>query len=121
LRHPAHRAGEQVTLLADDPPVIRALTCPTMTSLRTRGVSTALLSVSAWVTLCLPTPAAASPAESTTPDLQDVGTIVDELVPDQLAAGDIPGAVVTVVADGQTVFSSGYGVADPATGAPMDP
>ena len=96
-----------------------------MTSRRLRSTGAAalltLLAVQALLTLRPPAPAAANPAEPTTPDLHDVGAVVDELVPDQLAADDIPGAVVTVVADGQTVFSSGYGVADPATGEPMDP
>lgn len=88
---------------------------------RRRSLTAALTAVPALLALCLPTPAVASPGEATTPHLGDVGTVVDELVPDQLAAGDIPGAVVTVVADGETVFSRGYGVADPATGEPMDP
>ncbi|WP_147917555.1 serine hydrolase domain-containing protein [Ruania zhangjianzhongii] len=84
-------------------------------------LTAALLALPALVALCLPTPAAASPPETSTPDLRDVGAVVDQVLPDQLADGDIPGAVVTVVAGGETVFSSGYGVADPATGAPMDP
>ena len=96
-----------------------------MTSRRTRTTRTAallaLLAVPALLALHPPAPATATPAEAGTPDLGEVGAIVDELVPAQLAAGDIPGAVVTVVADGRTVFSSGYGVADPATGAPMEP
>lgn len=93
-----------------------------MTSSRTRACTAALLALPALAGLFLPPPpAAADPSDPPTPDLRDVGAVVDQLVPDQLAAGDIPGAVVTVVADGQTVFSSGYGVADPATGTPMDP
>lgn len=93
-----------------------------MTSSRTRAFTAALLALPALAGLFLPAPpAAADPSDTPTPDVRDVGAIVDQLVPDQLAAGDIPGAVVTVVADGQTVFSSGYGLADPATGAPMDP
>ncbi|WP_328305827.1 serine hydrolase domain-containing protein [Actinomycetospora sp. NBC_00405] len=45
---------------------------------------------------------------------------MDRIVPRQLVEGDIPGALVTVVAGGRTVFSQGYGSAHVETGAPMD-
>lgn len=41
-------------------------------------------------------------------------------LPAELARDAVPGAVVSVVADGRTVRAEGYGVADTATGAPMD-
>lgn len=70
--------------------------------------------------LCAPGVAAADPGERG-PELQGVGPTLDELVPRQLAEGQIPGAVVTVVADGETVLSRGYGEADPVEHTPMDP
>ncbi|TGD38799.1 serine hydrolase domain-containing protein [Brevibacterium aurantiacum] len=67
-----------------------------------------------------PTVALAEEQPQTPADLSDVETLIDEMVPRQLEDGDIPGAVVTVVADGKTVYSQGYGDADPKTGEPMD-
>lgn len=56
---------------------------------------------------------------SSEPDLSGVESVVEEVLPAQLAEDKIPGAVVTVVADGSTVFSEAYGVADTATGTAM--
>ncbi|MEV6034365.1 serine hydrolase domain-containing protein [Nonomuraea sp. NPDC052116] len=53
-------------------------------------------------------------------DLEDVGTLVDQVVPAQLAAHGIPGAAVTVVSGGRQVFSRGYGYADLAGRVPVD-
>lgn len=50
-----------------------------------------------------------------------IQAVVDRVVPRQLESGQIPGAVVTVVAEGQTVFARGYGVASIDSGAAMDP
>ncbi len=52
---------------------------------------------------------------------EDVGAWLDGLMPYALAAGDIPGAVVTVVKDGKVVANKGYGYADLATRKPVDP
>lgn len=41
-------------------------------------------------------------------------------LPAELARDGVPGAVVSVVAGGRTVRAEGFGVADTATGAPMD-
>lgn len=41
-------------------------------------------------------------------------------LPAEMARDAVPGAVVAVVADGRTVRAEGYGVADTATGTPMD-
>lgn len=41
-----------------------------------------------------------------------LSALVDDLVTDQLADDRIPGAAVTVVADGEVVLSKGYGLAD---------
>lgn len=85
-----------------------------------RGACNLVLVLVLLLTLCGPGAASADPGE-TEPDLQTVGTLLDEVVPAQLADADIPGAVVTVVADGETVLSKGYGEADPASGMTMDP
>lgn len=50
----------------------------------------------------------------------DVASVFDTL-PAELAAAHIPGAAVVVVAGGKQVFASGYGVANVATGAKIDP
>jgi CubicO group peptidase (beta-lactamase class C family) len=46
---------------------------------------------------------------------------MDALFPDALARGDIPGAVVVVVAQGTVLFAKGYGSADVAARKPVDP
>ncbi|OZM71273.1 serine hydrolase [Amycolatopsis antarctica] len=46
---------------------------------------------------------------------------LDELINGHLETDHIPGAVITVVAGGETVLSKGYGLADLAAGTPMDP
>ncbi len=65
-------------------------------------------------------PAHGATAAREAPPLADVGAVVDRIVPRQLVEGEIPGALVTVVAGGRTVFSRGYGTAHVETGAPMD-
>lgn len=51
----------------------------------------------------------------------DVESYLDGLVPYALQRGDIAGAVVAVVKDGEVLLLKGYGVADVASGAPVDP
>jgi CubicO group peptidase (beta-lactamase class C family) len=51
----------------------------------------------------------------------DVGAFFEGLVPFALRRSDIAGGVVVVVKDGQVLFSRGYGYADLATRAPVDP
>ncbi|WP_460756195.1 serine hydrolase domain-containing protein [Nocardiopsis oceani] len=46
---------------------------------------------------------------------------VDARLSELLSEQGIPGAVVSVVSDGETVHSAGYGYADPESGAEMDP
>ena len=50
----------------------------------------------------------------------DVDALVERIVPAPLAEHRIPGAAVTVVTGGQTVFSKGYGLADVEHRTPMD-
>ena len=72
-------------------------------------------------------PAAKTPpvtaAPSGTPALtkQDVDAWLDGYLPYALHSGDIPGAVVTVVKDGQILTARGYGYADLDKRAPVDP
>jgi CubicO group peptidase (beta-lactamase class C family) len=58
-----------------------------------------------------------------TPQLtaQDAGTWLDGFVPYALARGDVAGAVVVVVKDGQVLFEKGYGLADVEKHIPVDP
>lgn len=51
----------------------------------------------------------------------DVEAWLDGFFPYALAAGDIAGAVVVVVSDGEVLLQKGYGHADLATRAPVDP
>lgn len=77
------------------------------------------------------TPQAAAPVatppitagQSGTPALTkgDVDAWLDGYLPYALHSGDIPGAVVTVVKDGQILTARGYGYADLDKRAPVDP
>lgn len=51
----------------------------------------------------------------------DVEAWLDGFVPYALASGDVAGAVVVIVKDGQTVVQKGYGYADVAAHKPVDP
>ncbi|MCO5214022.1 MAG: beta-lactamase family protein [Caldilinea sp.] len=46
---------------------------------------------------------------------------LEEFITTYLEAFGIPGAVVGIVENGEVVYSKGFGVADPVTGAPMAP
>lgn len=46
---------------------------------------------------------------------------LEEFITTYLEAFGIPGAVVGIVENGELVYSKGFGVADPVTGAPMEP
>ena len=48
-----------------------------------------------------------------------LGSLLDSVVPAEMAAERIPGAVVTVVSGGRVIFSKGYGLADVETRRPM--
>ena len=61
-------------------------------------------------------PAAAAPLTST-----DVEAWLDGLMPYALEQGDIAGAVVVVVKDGQILLKKGYGYSDMAKRTPVDP
>lgn len=52
---------------------------------------------------------------------QDVDAWLDGFLPYALRTGDIPGAVVTVVKDGQILTARGFGFADVAKRTPVDP
>ena len=65
-----------------------------------------------------PTPA---PAGSHALTAEDIGPWLDGYMPYALHSGDIAGAVVTVVKDGQIIAARGYGYADIAKGRTVDP
>ena len=58
---------------------------------------------------------------SHTLDAADVNAWLDGFMPQALAVGNIAGAVVVVVKDGQVLTQRGFGVSDVATRAPVDP
>ena len=73
-------------------------------------------------------PPPAAPAAVTAPassgrvlDKADVEAWLDGFMPYALARGDIPGAVVAVVKDGQPVLVKGYGYSDVAKKMPVEP
>src|SRR5581483_3630777 len=49
----------------------------------------------------------------------DVAAFMDGIVPYAIQSGDIAGATVSVVADGQIIFAKGYGFADMKTRRPV--
>ncbi len=61
-----------------------------------------------------PTSVASQPTSSATLDRKDLETWLDGFMPYALERGDIPGAVVAVVKDGQPVLVKGFGFSDTA-------
>jgi CubicO group peptidase (beta-lactamase class C family) len=61
------------------------------------------------------------PADAHELTAADAEAYLDGLMPYALQAGDVAGAVVVVVKDGQTLFEKGYGVADVEHRTPVDP
>jgi CubicO group peptidase (beta-lactamase class C family) len=59
-----------------------------------------------------PTDASSSSSEASTLRADDVGAFMDEKIPQQLEELMVPGAAVSVVADGRQIFAKGYGLAD---------
>jgi len=66
-------------------------------------------------------PPAPAPSTAHTLDAQDVNAWLDGFMPYALRTGDIAGAVVVVVKDGQVLTERGFGVSDVKTQAPVDP
>ncbi|CAA9516149.1 MAG: Beta-lactamase class C-like and penicillin binding proteins (PBPs) superfamily [uncultured Rubrobacteraceae bacterium] len=62
--------------------------------------------------------AVSSPLEASSLRTDDVEGFMDEKVPEQLEELRVPGAAVSVVADGRQVFAKGYGLADTENGRP---
>jgi CubicO group peptidase (beta-lactamase class C family) len=52
---------------------------------------------------------------------EDLETFLDALLPNELAHGNIAGAVITIVKDGQLLLSKGYGFSDVARRTPVFP
>ena len=52
---------------------------------------------------------------------QDLAAWLDGFMPYAIGRGDIPGAVVVVVKDGEVLLQKGYGYADVAKRTPVDP
>ncbi len=66
-------------------------------------------------------PAAAAPAGCAIVTSQAVSGYIDGTLPAALARNRVPGAVVSVVSLGRTVFEKGYGYADLEDRVPFDP
>src|SRR5262245_45372280 len=63
---------------------------------------------------------ASAPAGCTDPTSTAVSAFFDSTLPGSLARDRVPGAVVSVVAGGKTVFAKGYGKADAEHGVAFD-
>jgi len=68
-----------------------------------------------------PTPAISQETGEHALTAEDLSSFFDGLVPFAMQRGDIAGGVVTVVKDGNVLFSRGYGYADLKTRAPVSP
>jgi CubicO group peptidase (beta-lactamase class C family) len=67
---------------------------------------------------------ASSPAASAQAGLTDpveLGAFIDDVIASEMTTNQFPGAVVTVVKDGQIFFQKGYGYADLEKQTPVDP
>lgn len=92
------------------------------------GLRALLLAAAASAMLSAPfasAPAAAQAnAEAVAVDparLQGLADFVDGVMAEQIVAREVAGAVVTVVHDGEVLFTRGYGYADVAARRPVDP
>jgi CubicO group peptidase (beta-lactamase class C family) len=90
-----------------------------------RSLAAVVAALGIVVACVLPAPGVASTAVSANSahelSAADVGAWLDGLMTYGLKNGDIAGAVVSVVKDGQVLFQSGYGYADVEKKIPMDP
>jgi CubicO group peptidase (beta-lactamase class C family) len=88
-----------------------------------RVLSAAVAAVLAWNLGSLAEAAPAVPQPAAPPALtaQDLDAFLDGFVPLALERGNIAGAVVVVVKDGQVLFEKGYGVSDMDKQTPVDP
>ena len=79
----------------------------------------ALMAISA-VSSRAATPADAPPVEAHSLTAADVGAWLDGFIPEALLQGDVAGAVVVVVKNGETVAQVGYGYSDVESRKPVD-
>ncbi|KAF1017445.1 MAG: Protein flp [Stenotrophomonas maltophilia] len=68
-----------------------------------------------------PVPASTAPPPAAALTAEDAGTWLDGYLPYAIERGDIAGAAVTVVKDGQILVQRGYGFADVQNQRPVDP
>jgi CubicO group peptidase (beta-lactamase class C family) len=68
-------------------------------------------------------PAATAPAHAQAgpTDPAELGSFIDEVMTSAMDTNPFPGAVASVVKDGQLFFQKGYGYADPEKQTPVDP
>ncbi|MET7331080.1 serine hydrolase domain-containing protein [Nonomuraea sp. NPDC005650] len=76
-----------------------------------------LIAVLSLAAFCSP----AAAASARVPDTRELTDFFDTALAKGLAANHVPGAVVSVVGAGKTLFSKGYGLADRENGTPFDP
>ncbi|WP_106401008.1 serine hydrolase domain-containing protein [Actinocorallia populi] len=92
-----------------------------MSTRSSRLVGGVLLALTAGAAvLAGPGPAGAAPPGCPSPERAALADFFGTAVPERLARDRVPGAVVSVVSGGKTVFSGGYGLADKEEGTPFD-
>ena len=91
----------------------------TATVLALASASTSTASAQAAAAAPAAAPAASAPGHELT--AQDAQAWLDGLMPTALRTARTPGAVISIVKDGQVLFEKGYGVSDEKTNAPVDP
>src|SRR5918999_3518463 len=53
--------------------------------------------------------------------VSEIETLLDPIVAERMEKSHIPGAVISIVRDGKTIFTKGYGVADVEKKTPVVP
>lgn len=74
------------------------------------------------LTACLLASGASAQGQAPAPltDLEDLETFVDTVMEAQLRDGQVPGAAIAIVQDGEILFAKGYGLAEIETGRPVE-
>ena len=96
-------------------------------SLLAASVAAIALAVTAASLRAAPPAVPAAPATDTAPagthelTAQDAQAWLDGLMPTALRTARTPGAVISIVKDGQVLFEKGYGVSDEKKNTPVDP
>ncbi|HEY0435411.1 MAG TPA: serine hydrolase domain-containing protein, partial [Phenylobacterium sp.] len=101
--------------------LIAALGVALMTAVGARAQAPQAVAPKPAATTPVAEPAPITPATAPALTKQDLDSWLDGYLPYALSSGDIAGAVVVVVKDGQVLTEKGYGFADVKSRKPVDP